>query len=172
MNKILCLFIIITVIVPAMIISTNVIYAQENGTNSEDSRFFALRHANSGSISEINETTFLLVLNDIANKTILFSDKPELIVTFVSTPEFIGDWTLGTKDSAVDKPSTFLLIDEVHGKQNELIKELFNPIYNSNKNTLTYYMTRDNATSIDLPHKFGESTLVVDLGLASKISTD
>lgn len=172
MNKIFQLFMIITVIVPALMISTNVVYPQENGTNSEDSRFFALRHANSGSISEINETIFLLVLNDISNKTILFSDKPELIVTFVTTPEFIGNWTLGTKDPSVDTPGTFLFINELDGKQNEVITELFNPIYNSNKNTLTYYMIQDNTTSIDLPSKFGESTLVVDLGLASRISTD
>ena len=172
MNKILCLFIIITLIVPALIISTNVVYAQENGTISEDSRFFVLRHANSGAISEINETTFLLVLNDISNKTILFSDKPELIVTFVTTPEFIGNWTLGTQDSSVHRPNTFLFINELEGNQNKVISELFNPIYNSNKNTLTYYMIQDNTTSIDLPSKFGESTLVVDLGLASRISTD
>jgi len=172
MNRILWLLMMITVIVPALIISINIVYAQENATNSEDSRFFALRHANSGSISEINETTFILELNDISNKTILFSDKPELMITFVTTPDFIGNWTLGTEGSAVDRTSTFLLIDELEGKQNEVIRELFNPIYNSNKKTLTYYITPDNATSIDLPSKFGESTLVVDLGLASPISTD
>ena len=144
----------------------NVVYAYENATSSKDTRFFVSRHANSGSISKINGTTFILELNDISNKTILFSDKPELIVTFVTTTAFIGNRTLGTGGSALDRPNTFLLIKELEGEQNERTKELFNPIYNSNRRTLTYYISPDNTTSIDLPIKFGESTLVVNLRLA------
>ena len=40
--------------------------------------------------------------------------------------------------------------------------ELFNPVYDSDKRTLKYEVTPDNATSIDLPGEFGQSTLVID----------
>lgn len=54
---------------------------QKNTTNSEESKFFAVQYMQSGSISEIYETTYTLELNDGSSKTILFSDKPDRIVT-------------------------------------------------------------------------------------------
>ena len=42
------------------------------------------------------------------------------------------------------------------------IVELFNPVYDSNKKALKYIITPDNATSIDLPKEFGQTTLIID----------
>lgn len=47
-------------------------------------------------------------------------------------------------------------------KQDTAIIELLNPIYGINKNTLRYDIVLDNATSINLPNEFGQSTLVID----------
>jgi len=44
------------------------------------------------SISEINETAYSLELNDVSDKTILFSDRPDRIVKTTSTLDFIGNW--------------------------------------------------------------------------------
>ena len=70
--------------------NTNTINAQENTTTSEELiKFFAIQHAQSGSISEINATAYTLELNEVSDKTILFSDRPDRIVTSISTFEFI-----------------------------------------------------------------------------------
>ena len=65
---------------------------EENMTDSDEPKFFAIKHANSGSISEINETTYSLELNDVSDKTILFSDRSDGIVTSIRTSDFIGNW--------------------------------------------------------------------------------
>ena len=54
----------------------NVTYAQENQITTEQPKFFAIQHAQSGSLLEINDTAYTLELNDVSGKTILFSDRP------------------------------------------------------------------------------------------------
>ena len=66
------------------------IYAKENMTDTKY-KFFAIQHAQLGSISKINETSYTLELNDVSDKMILFSDRPDRIVTSVSTFDFIGN---------------------------------------------------------------------------------
>ena len=39
-----------------------------------------MQHAQSGLLSEINATTYSLELNDVSDKTILFSDRHDRIV--------------------------------------------------------------------------------------------
>jgi hypothetical protein len=41
------------------------------------SKFFEINNAQSASISGINDTAYSLGLNDVSDKTILFSDGPE-----------------------------------------------------------------------------------------------
>ena len=41
---------------------------------------------------------------------------------------------------------------------------LFNPEYDPEANTLKYDISAENATSLDLPDKFGLSTMIVDAG--------
>ena len=144
--------------------SLHSVYAQENMTDVEESKFFAIQHAQSSSISEINTTNYSLELNDVSDKTILFSDRPDRIVTSVSTLDFIGNWSVGPDSFTVDAPNAVLVVDEQEGKQDIVIIELFDPIYDSDKKTLKYDVTPDNDTSIDLPSEFGQSTLVVDSG--------
>ena len=85
------------------------------GENSTEHvpKFFAIQHAQSGSISEINETAYSLELNDVSDKTILFSDRPDRIVMSVSTANYIGNWTAGVDSFAVDGPNAVLVVDEM-----------------------------------------------------------
>ena len=138
-----------------------IVNAQENQTASDTPKFFAIQHAQSGSISEINETAYSLELNDVYDKTILFSDRPDRIVTSISTFDFIGNWSTGEDSFAVDAPNTVLVANESE-KQDIAIITLFNPVYDVDKKTLKYDVTPDNATSIDLPSEFGQTTLVID----------
>ena len=108
--------------------SLHSVYAQENMTDLKEPKFFAIQHANSGSLSEINETAYSLELNDVSDKTILFSDRPDRIVKSISTLDFIGNWSTGEDNFAVDPPNAVLVVDEQEGKQDVAIVELFAPI--------------------------------------------
>ena len=141
---------------------TTVVYAQEENIIEHVPKFFAIQHAQSGKISEINETAYSLELNDVSYKTILFSDRPDRIVKSISTSDFIGNWSSGEDSFAIDAPNAVLVVDEQEGMQDITIIELFNPVYDIDKKTLKYDLFPDNATSIELPNEFGQTTLVVD----------
>ena len=141
--------------------SLNSVYGQEN-TAEHVPKFLAIQHAQSGSISEINETAYSLKLNDVSDKTILFSDRPDRIVKSVSTVNFIGNWSTGEDSFAVDAPNAVLIFDETEGKQDVVIIELYIPIYEVDKKILKYDVTLDNANFIDLQSGFGQTTLVID----------
>ena len=141
---------------------TTLVYGQEENTTDHVPKFFAIQHAQSGSISEINETAYSLELIDVSDNTILFSDRPDRIVTTVSTSDFIGNWSVGDDSFAINAPNAVLVVDEQEGMQEIAIIELFNPTYDSDKKILKYDVTPDNATSIELPSEFEESTLVMD----------
>ena len=148
--------------------SLNSIYAQENSTEHVP-KFFAIQHAQSGSITEINETAYSLELNDVSKKTILFSDRPDRIVTSVSTSDFIGNWTTEVDSFAVDVPNAVLVVDDNEGQQDIAIVELFDPVYDSDNQTLKYDVKPNNATSIDLLGEFGQTTIIIDEEIHNEI---
>jgi hypothetical protein len=114
-------------------------------------------------LSQINETAYTLELNNVANKTILFSDRPERIVERISTTDFVGNWTTGPNSFESDVPNDALIVENTQTGQLETsIIELFNPVYDINTNTLTYTIMGENGTSIELPSEFGQSVVVVD----------
>ena len=136
--------------------------ASSNQTTDRLPKFFAIQQAQSGSISEINETAYTLELHNVSDKTILFSDRPDRIVKSTSTSDFIGSWTIGEDSFAVDTPNAVLVVDEKEVMQDVAIIELFNPVYDSDKKALKYEATPDNATSVELQSEFGQTTLVID----------
>jgi hypothetical protein len=141
---------------------------EENLTASEPS-FLFIQSAQSGSVSQINDTTYSVELNNVADKTISFSDRPYRIVETLDTSEFIGNWS-STEDSfAFDPPNvTFVVLDNNVAATREDVREeialleLSNPVYNENANTLTYDAQTDNSTSINLPDDFGQAILIID----------
>ena len=158
------------------------VYGQENMTDSDMPEFFAIQHAQSGSISAINvnftlsidgksnntiltgdkSNSYQLVLNNVSDKTILFSDRPYRMVASVSTADLIGNWSTAEDSFGVDAPNAVLVVDESEAAQDVAIVELFNPVYNIDKKILKYNIIPDNTTSIELSNKFGQSTLVID----------
>jgi hypothetical protein len=141
-----------------------------SGTNNMTGiKFLSIQSAQSGSVSQINATTYTLELENVLDKTILFSDRPDRIVTYVSTADFINNWTLGgvEEDSfSADAPNAALVVDDNVDAltQDIFIIELFNPQYDTITNTLKYDITTVDVTSIDLlPREFGQSTLVIDV---------
>jgi hypothetical protein len=157
----------ITLGILVFIQSTDFVTAQEGNRNVTGATFLFIQGAQSGSVSEVNATTSTLELNDVSDKTILFSDRPDRIVGSANTTDFIGNWSIGTNNFAVDPPNAVLILDdEVEQRQDLAIIELFNPQYDPEANTLKYDIVAENATttttSIDLPGEFGQSTLVID----------
>jgi hypothetical protein len=136
--------------------------------NMTGPKFLFIQSAQSGSVSEINATTSTLQLSDVSDRTILFSDRPDRIVSSVNTTDFIGNWSSGPDSFAEDPPNAVLILDDVEQqRQDFVIIELFNPEYYSEANTLSYNIRGVNATattisSIGLPGGFGQSTLVID----------
>jgi hypothetical protein len=142
---------------------------QNNSNNMTGATFLFIQDAQSGSISEVNATTSTLELNNVSDKTIMFSDRPDRIVAYVDTADFIGNWSTGANSFAVDPPNVALVVDDddVEQRQDLAVIELFNPEYDSEASTLKYDITAENATEtttspINLPGEFGQSTLVID----------
>jgi hypothetical protein len=125
--------------------------------------FLSIQNAQSGSISPVNETAYTLELNNVANKTILFSDRPNRIVTSISTSDIVGNWTTGPNSFATDAPNDALIVENTEtGELETAIIESFNPVYDVDTNMLTYTIMTENGTSIELPSDFGQAILVID----------
>ncbi|HJU78592.1 MAG TPA: hypothetical protein VJ599_03385 [Nitrososphaeraceae archaeon] len=103
--------------------STSTLEAQENATESNAPKFIAIQHAEYGSINAINATSYSLELNNVSDKTILFSDRPDRIVSSVTTDDFIGNWSVGSDSFTVDPPNAVLVKDDMED-QNDIIIEL------------------------------------------------
>ncbi|MDP9490253.1 MAG: hypothetical protein M3P28_08680 [Thermoproteota archaeon] len=95
----------------------------------------------------------------------MFSDRPDRIVTSISTDNYIGNWSSGLDSFATNAPNAVLVVDEKEGQKTAII-ELFNPVYDENKKTLKYEISVEN-TPIDLVDEFGRSTLVIDIGMSN-----
>ncbi|MDF0682392.1 MAG: hypothetical protein P0116_15655 [Candidatus Nitrosocosmicus sp.] len=135
-----------------------------SGNNITEATFLFIQSAQSGSLSEVNATTSTLELNDVSNKTIVFSDRPDRIISSIDTADFIGNWSTGVNNFAIDAPNVALVVDDKAEQKQDLgVIELFNPVYDSEANTLRYNIVSENGTSFGgLPGQFGQSTLVID----------
>ena len=82
------------------------VYAQteENVTASELS-FQFIQSAQSGSLSQINDTAYSLELNDVADRTVSYSDRPYRIVESIDTSGFVGNWSSNEDSFAIDPPN-------------------------------------------------------------------
>ena len=148
----------------AIMLDSGTYETSANGNNNASGpKFLFIQSAQSGSISEVNASTSTLELNDVSDKTIMFSDRPDRIVASESTVDFIGNWSMGPNSFNVDPPNAVLILDDEKQKEELAVIELYNPVYDPQVNTLRYEIAPDNATSsISLPSEFGQSTLVID----------
>ena len=131
--------------------------------NMTDVQFLFIQRAQSGSISQINETAYTLELNNVSDSTILFADRLNRIVETVSTSDFVGNWSAGQDSFAADAPNDALIVEDIQtGDLETAVIESFSPVYDMTTNTLTYTIMTENGTSLNMPSEFGQSVLVVD----------
>jgi len=143
---------------------------QDNVADSYGVEFLSVQTSQAGSVTENNTTSHLLELNNVANETVLFSDRPDRIIESISTSDFIGNWTAGPDSFAEDPPNAVLIYENLQtGNLDTVILELFNPLYDMALNTLTYSIIIENAAPIDLQSEFGKSILVVDTTLEDRV---
>jgi hypothetical protein len=148
---------------PATAEAGNITMVRNATGNVTEVEFLSIQTAQSGSLSQINATTYTLQLNNVSDSTILFSDRPNRIVTSVSTSDFVGTWTTGPDSFASDAPNDALIVeDKESGQLETAVIESFSPVYDTSTNTLTYTIMAENGTSINLPSEVGQSILVVD----------
>ncbi|MGA7370283.1 MAG: hypothetical protein WBX01_14240 [Nitrososphaeraceae archaeon] len=96
--------------------------------NTTDVQFMFIQRAQSGSISQINETAYTLDFNNVSDSTIMFADRPNRIVTSVNTSDFVGNWTTGPDSFAADEPNDALIVEDTQtGNLDTFVIESFNP---------------------------------------------
>jgi hypothetical protein len=145
------------------IFSSNIYAQQSNLTDnvsSETPKFFAIQHALSGFISKSNATSYTLELNNVSDKIILFSDRPDRIVKSISTQDFINNWKIRSNNHQSALPNVELVLD-LESNRDTYVVELLNPIYQKQSKTLKYDILIDDSKT-DLQNQFEEVTLVID----------
>jgi len=165
---------ILSILVVATSLTTTIYSEEENSTNI-DPKFFAIQHAQSGSISKVNATTNFLELQNVSD-VILFSDRPDRIVKTESTQQFLDRWYdagTDTKNNSFfsDPPNAALVIDDQEG-QDEVVIKLFEPAYDYDSDVLVYNFNYLNNTVDKLPSEFEHATLVIDSTFANATPGD
>lgn len=154
---------IISVIAGTSLLMTGAVAQQgPTETDIESPQFLAILHAQSGTIAEINSTLYTLQLNELADKTILFSDRPNRIVITQSIQDFVGNWTSGDDSFQVDPPNAALILTDDQDNVFEI--ELFNPQYDNNEKSLRFDFSvlGNDTSSRNFPANLGKSVLIID----------
>jgi hypothetical protein len=101
-------------------------------------------------------------LNNVSDSSILFADRHNRIVTSVSTSDIVVNWT-ARADSFADAPNDALIVEDIQTCNLETtIIKLFEPVYDTSTDALTYTIMAENQTAIDLLGEFGQTVLVID----------
>lgn len=170
----------LTIILVSTATSFPSIYSEYDVNDNNLGKFFtspilSMQQANSGTISQINSTAYLLQLNDVSDKTVSFKDRPDRNVTSLTTEHFVDVWDMlkGAEESyAKVPPNAALIVDEIQKgelQQDTFVIELYNPVYDKDTKILRYDFTVvDNSTFSDLPLDIGQSSLLIDGGYAGQ----
>ena len=185
---------ITTALVTTTTLSSQIVYSEDKIDDNNFGKLFgapglSIQQANSGVISKINSTSYLLELEDVSEKTITLADGPdefyylfeledvsEKTITlgnesdrFVksrSTFDFTENWSnlIGVHSTYGEAPpNAALIFDNEKGIQEIYVTELHNPVYNIDQKTLKYDFTiLDNSTFDNLPMNIGHSALIID----------
>ncbi len=128
----------------------------------EAPQFLAIQRAESGSITPLDEGTYLLELYEVAATTVLFADRPDRSVISEQTAVYVGDWDAGVDDFADDPPNAAIVIDASEERAIVEVAELTKPSYDSTSQTLSYVIVLEGGSSSAFPSAFDEVTLVID----------
>lgn len=133
----------------------------QSAAMTNDVQLLFVQHASSGSLAQDGDA-YRLTLNDVAESTVRFADRPYRYLDSVSTGSFVESWSFGDDSFADDPPNAALTINEAGG-QKTIVVELLNPAYDEGTKTLTYYVVEigENISQSGIS-EFGQATLVID----------
>lgn len=138
-------------------------YAKLREPLPESTKFYAIQHSESGSISEINSTTHSLQLDRVNEKTIVFYNSPYRMILTQNIESFIGNWTSMQVNLENNHPNAALVLVKEDGSEKDVFKiDLYNPNYDREAKSLHYDFTLfGNTNSSQLPEKFAATVLIV-----------
>jgi hypothetical protein len=111
----------------------------------------------------------IITLDDIAARTIYFSDRPHRIVGHFTTLSFTDNWDEGDDSFAVDPPNAALVL--LDGESESIVVvELTNPVYDVDANTLRYTIQILDESII--PESFDHVVLYIDSPDMTHLVTD
>ncbi|WP_415283453.1 hypothetical protein [Candidatus Nitrososphaera sp. FF02] len=139
-----------------------------------------VQHADSGTIEEENDAStsaiYKLTLNGVSTNVMYFSDRPERIVSQMTTQLYVDGWNEGQDSFAADPPNAALVMNKDEG-ENIIVVELLNPVYDSETQTLVYdvvslnppdgqgvlsFVPTTEGDDADIPSTFEQATLFID----------
>lgn len=142
--------------------------------------FLLVQHAASGTIEKENDAStsaiYKLTLNGVSTNVLYFSDRPERIVSQMTTQLYVDDWNEGQDSFVADPPNAALVMNEAGG-ENIIVVELLNPVYDSETQTLVYdvvslnppdgqgvlsFVSTTESDDADIPSTFEQATLFID----------
>lgn len=129
----------------------------------ESTEFYAIQQSESGSISGINSTTHSLQLDNVNEKTIVFSNSPYRKISTQNIENFIGNWTSIQVDLENNHPNAALVLLKENGSKQDVFKiDLYSPSYDREAKNLHYDFTLfGNTNSSQLPEKFATTVLII-----------
>ena len=148
---------------------------------AESSEFLFVQSFASGSIEPLDgaDGSFTLTLDGANQQTIYFSDRPERVFGLATTTAFLE----GLGFTPDDPPNAALVVTTDRGKEDVLIIELFDPVWDEASGTLSYTIqvladyeesglafAAKQQTDYDLAEPFGPGGLFIDgCGMAASI---
>jgi hypothetical protein len=184
-------FAVIAVLLVALISTSSIIYASQEGnaksdlitaqsgneTQPEDAeaeekpvRYMFVQSAHSGSFVQVEgEMNYTLTLEGVSPQTIAFSDRPERVVVQVPMQKFLDGFGFPPENP----PNAAIEILEGNESQDVMVVELFDPVYDAANKTLQYnvsileepnhsYAIFNERHDKSLPETFGPAALFVD----------
>jgi hypothetical protein len=172
--------------------ATNTMMAARTDVGSENSQSDAVsdadpepslllvQHADSGTIEKENDAStsaiYKLTLNGISTNVLYFSDRPERIVSQMTTQLYVDGWNEGQDSFVADPPNAALVMNEAGG-ENIIVVELLNPVYDSENQVLVYdvvslnppdgqgvlsFVSTTESDDAGIPSTFEQATLFID----------
>jgi len=164
-------YVVIAVLLVALVSTSYVICASQEGSGSVNSdqiavqsnnetlpgnndteqavekpvRYMFVQSAHSGSFIPVEgeENLYTLTLEGVSPQTIAFSDRPERVVEQVPMQKFLD----GLGFSPKNPPNAAIDILEGNESQDVMVVELFDPVYNAANQTLQY-----NVSVLEIPN--------------------
>lgn len=141
-----------------------------NQQDTQKPMYLFVHNAGAGTFEKIDDENYLLTLHDIDADVTYFSDRPVRDVGRVSLVRLLG--TLGFEIG--DPPNAAVVVEMDDGREETVVVELIDPVYNRDDDTLIYHATllHDDKTHIFSVYGANSHEVVLESFLRSTLLID